>query len=215
MAYGYRRLSAALRSFPLRLPLPLQPLQLVASQRPFSTQNDSTTSTTTNATTLFSHFEIRQTRFNDSDLFGHINNTVYYNYMDDAINVHLIQRGIGRNFPRFIAENGIQFYRPIHFPNLVGVGIRIVQLSNKAATYDVGFYELNATQVEEEDKDPLLLLLQQNEQQQEPPTMAARGKFVHVYVNEATGRPVKIPSQAREVLQTLVVEDEEKEDDSF
>lgn len=139
------------------------------------------------------------------DIFGHLNNTVYYNLMDDAINVHLIQRGIGSNCPRFIVENGVQFYKPITFPNMVCVGIQVVKLSSKAATYDVGFYEVET--------GATLNPLEKKEQSttEEEPVLAARGKFVHVYVNAETGRPVEIPDDARKVLQTLIVEEKEEE----
>jgi len=143
----------------------------------------------------YPHYEIRQTRWNDTDGFGHVNNSVYYNYMDDAINVHLIERGIGRNYPRFIAENGIQFYKPIQFPSQVRVGLRVVKLGSSSVTYDVGFYILN-----DDDKTDDLLV--------------ARGKFVHVYVDESTGRPTTIPEEVRRVLQQLLeVSDDEEEVD--
>ena len=165
----------------------------------------SSSSSTTTTTYSFPHYEIRQTRFNDNDTFGHINNAVYYNYMDDAVNMHLIDRGIGRAFPRFIAENGIQFYRPLSFPSHVKVGLKVVQLGSSAVTYEIGFFE-----------EPHAIGLNGTENTStttanSTDTLAARGKYVHVYVDETTGRPVTIPDEARQVLQTLVTEKEEKE----
>ena len=142
----------------------------------------------------FPHYEIRQTRWNDNDGFGHINNSVYYNIMDDAINMQLLDRGIGREYPRFIAENGIQFFRPIAFPANVKVGLRVVKLGTSSVTYRVGFYKGR------DDEE-----------------LAALGKFVHVYMDERTGRPVPIPEEARRVLQLLVQEeddDDEEEEES-
>ena len=108
--------------------------------------------------------------------------------MDDAVNMQLIDRGIGRDYPRFIAENGIRFFRPISFPARVRVGLRVEKLGSSAVTYDVGFFD-------------------ENDKSNESP--AAKGKFVHVYIDEETGRPVAIPKEAREVLQLLVVDDGE------
>lgn len=105
--------------------------------------------------------------------------------MDDAVNMHLIDRGIGRDYPRFIAENGIKFFRPIQFPSKVRVGLRVVKLGSSAVTYEVGFYD------------------EDDEANDEP---AARGKFVHVYVDEKTGRPVAIPDEARKELELLAIE---------
>lgn len=143
----------------------------------------------------YPHFEVRQTRWNDNDGFGHINNSIYYQYMDDAVNMQLINRGIGRRFPRFIAENGIQFFRPISFPANIKVGLRVVKLGSSAVTYDVGFFEGGTGNEEESGTSPL----------------AARGKFVHVYIDETSGRPQTIPDEARKVLQQLLVADDENE----
>lgn len=131
----------------------------------------------------YPHYEVRQTRWNDTDGFGHINNTVYYNFMDDAVNMQLIDKGIGRDYPRFVAENGVQFRRPIKFPNPVYVGLRVTKLGSSSVTYKVGFFE----------GDP------SNE-------CVAIGKFVHVYVCEKSGRPKSIPDEARRALELLVDE---------
>ena len=53
----------------------------------------------------YARFERIQTRWNDMDAFGHINNAVYYNYIDDAINTHLSRNGISINTQRFTSEN--------------------------------------------------------------------------------------------------------------
>ena len=132
----------------------------------------------------YPHYEVRQTRWNDTDGFGHINNTVYYNFMDDAVNMQLIDRGIGRDYPRFIVENGIQFRKPIQFPSPVHVGLRVTHLGSSSVTYQVGFFE----------GDP-------------GNDCAAIGKFVHVYIDEETGRPKNIPDEARRVLELLVVDE--------
>ena len=126
--------------------------------------------------------------------------------MDDAINRHLLDRGIGREYPRFIAENGIQYYRPMSFPSNILVGIRVVRLGSSAVTYDVGFVDGGTTstsqqeQKKDDDSDP---------DEQGILELAARGKFVHVYVNESTGRPMPIAPKARAVLETLLVEESE------
>ena len=99
-------------------------------------------------------------------------------------------KGIDGKYPRFIAENGIKFYKPISFPSKIKVGIKVVNLSDKAVTYNVGFFEY----IDGNDDDENLQL-------------AACGKFVHVYVDLKTGRPITIPDEARNVLSQLLVED--------
>jgi acyl-CoA thioester hydrolase len=132
----------------------------------------------------YKHFERRQTRFNDTDAFGHINNSVYYQYMDDGVNMHLLHKGYGAQFPRFVAENGMKYYKPLTFPNAVHVGLRVVKLSSKSVTYDVGLFC------------------------QDDETLTAQGKFVHVYVDGTTGRPTVIDESVRAALAELQVEPE-------
>ena len=152
----------------------------------------------------FPHYELRQTRFNDNDIFGHINNATYYNYMDDAVNMQLMDRGIGRKYPRFLAENGIQFYKPIAFPSTVRVGLRVVKLGSSSVTYDIGFFDNGSTNHD--------AAAEENNANRDDAatTLAARGKYVHVYIDEATGRPKPIPDKVRRVLELLIVEDQEE-----
>jgi len=164
-------------------PRSLRSVITVLSQRSFS--NTRASSSTATSSNTYPHYEVRQTRWNDNDGFGHINNSIYYNFMDDAVNMQLIDRGIGRDYPRFIAENGMKFFRPMSFPCKVRVGLRVVKLGSSAVTYDVGFFEEGGN-----------------------PDLVAKGKFVHVYIDESTGRPITIPEEARRVLQLLQVNEE-------
>jgi acyl-CoA thioester hydrolase len=131
---------------------------------------------------------------------------VYYQFMDDAVNAHLIDRGIGRSHPRFVAENGIKFHRPISgFPRPVHVGLRVLRLGSSSVVYRVGFFfaaaNQNSSSLGTPSPPPHL-------QQQSQPLLlelAAVGKYVHVYVDEGSGRPIAIPEPARKVLQELVV----------
>eukprot|EP00591_Stephanopyxis_turris_P007402 CAMPEP_0195507478 /NCGR_PEP_ID=MMETSP0794_2-20130614/917_1 /TAXON_ID=515487 /ORGANISM="Stephanopyxis turris, Strain CCMP 815" /LENGTH=150 /DNA_ID=CAMNT_0040634171 /DNA_START=70 /DNA_END=522 /DNA_ORIENTATION=+ len=137
-----------------------------------------TTSSLEIAKAKYPHFERRQTRFNDNDMFGHINNSVYYSIMDDAINAHLMNRGIGLEYPRFVVENGIKYTKPISYPTEIEVGLRVVKLGTSSVTYDVGIFGAD------------------------PGALAALGKFVHVYVC-GDGRPRPIDEAVRNVLAEL------------
>ena len=116
--------------------------------------------------------------------------------MDDANNMQLLNHGIDQKYPRFIAENGMQFFRSIAFPASVKVGLRVVQLGTSSVTYQVGFFERKQQSPPGDDED-------------DDDTLAAQGKFVHVYVDASTGRPMPIPEEARSVLRLLIP----KEDD--
>ena len=71
----------------------------------------------------YPHFEQRQTRWNDMDAFGHINNAVYYNYIDDAVNMHLARNGVSIDVQRFTSENSCRYLKQLAWPNAVDVGL--------------------------------------------------------------------------------------------
>ena len=132
----------------------------------------------------YMHFEQRQTRFADTDLFGHINNSIYYQYMDDSVNSPLLKKGYGADYPRFVVENGMKYYKPIEYPMTVDVGLRVSTLSEKSVTYDVGMFT-----------------------EKYGDAICARGKFVHVYVDIRTGKPIPIHQDVRSALEELLVKD--------
>ena len=130
----------------------------------------------------FKHFERRQTRWNDCDGFGHVNNAIYYQLMDDAVNMHLLAHGVGADRPRFVASSSMRYLRPFAFPSDVNMGLRVAQLGSSSAQYEIGLFPIAAG----DEVGPL----------------AAVGTFVHVYV-DSDGRPTPIDETARGVLTTL------------
>lgn len=125
-----------------------------------------------------------QTRWMDNDVYGHINNVVYYSWFDTAVNAHLIEQGaldihhgdtIG-----LVIETQCNYFAPLAFPQTVQAGIRVANLGSSSVRYEVGLF----AQGEE--------------------LCAARGHFVHVYVNKETRRPVQaLPSNLKTVLEKL------------
>ena len=125
------------------------------------------------------------TRWMDNDVYGHVNNVVYYSYFDTAVNGHLIATG-GldiQNSPAFgvVAETHCRFYKQMSFPEPVEAGLRVTRLGRTSVTYEIGLFR-------HQDDDP-----------------AAMGDFVHVYVDRETRRPAPIPKKIREALKPLVV----------
>ena len=133
----------------------------------------------------YPHAERRQTRWNDMDAFGHVNNAVYYQYFDDAVNCHLLARGVGLKHPRFVASSSCQYFRPFSYPSDVEVGLRLARLGSSSATYDIGVFPLSP-------------------EDGAPGPAAAVGTWVHVYV-DSDGRPTPIPDVVRSVLNQLAV----------
>ena len=116
--------------------------------------------------------------------FGHINNVLYYAYMDDAVNQHLLDRGVGYD-PRFVAASSCRYYEPLSYPTDIDVGLRVDKVGTSSVSYSLGLFSAP------QGKDPPL----------DQPA-AACGTFVHVYVDQS-GRPIPISHQVRGILDEL------------
>ncbi len=131
----------------------------------------------------FPHFQTIPTRWMDNDIYGHVNNVVYYSYFDTLVNENLIRHGLldleGSDIIGIVAETRCSFLASITFPEAIEGGLRVARLGRSSVTYEIGLF-----------KEGL-----------EGP--AAFGRFVHVYVERETMRPVEIPARTRGVLETL------------
>ncbi len=128
------------------------------------------------------------TRWMDNDIYGHVNNVVYYSYFDTVINQYLIEAGgldIHKGAVIGIAvESQCRFHRSLEFPDVVDAGLRVGRLGNSSVRYEIGLFRLG----------------------DEPP--AATGHFVHVFVGRESRRPVPIPPGMRAALERLLVRPE-------
>lgn len=125
------------------------------------------------------------TRWMDNDMYGHVNNVVYYSYFDTAINEYLI-RFAGFEPWRAAAigvcvESACQFHRPLSFPEVVDVGLRVAHLGSTSVQYALALFSLNDE------------------------TAAATGRFVHVFVDRQRLRPVEMPARVRAALAPLLI----------
>jgi acyl-CoA thioester hydrolase len=132
------------------------------------------------------------TRWADNDMFGHLNNAVYYQLFDTAINgwintnvavdpVTIAAQGI-------VAESGCRYFSELHFPQRLVVGLAVTRLGRSSVTYRLGIFRA----AEE---------LAAREEQK----IAALGHWVHVYIDRTGRRPVPIPEAIRELLSTACV----------
>jgi acyl-CoA thioester hydrolase len=130
------------------------------------------------------HFTELSTRWMDNDVYGHVNNVVYYSFFDTAVNGYLIAAGCLdiRNSPivGLVVETGCQYFKPIAFPDALLVGIRVAKLGTSSVRYEIGIF-LNGDE-----------------------SAAAEGYFVHVYVDRAANKSVPIPDHVRKVLSGLL-----------
>jgi acyl-CoA thioester hydrolase len=134
----------------------------------------------------YRHFLPIGTRWMDNDVYGHVNNVVYYSYFDTVVNEYLIRAGAldiehGTTIG-LVIETQCNYFAPLAFPERVEAGLRVTRLGSSSVRYEVGLFR------EGEDAP------------------AAQGHFVHVYVDRATRRPVKaLPDALRAALEPLVV----------
>jgi acyl-CoA thioester hydrolase len=131
----------------------------------------------------YRHLSTIETRWADNDAYGHVNNTVYYQFFDTAVNRRLVEAGaldIGNSdVIGLVVETQCTYFSSVSFPDLVTVGLKVLHLGNSSVRYEIAVFR--------------------NEQDE----ASAVGEFVHVYVDRKTNRPVPIPTNVREVLVPL------------
>lgn len=130
-------------------------------------------------------FAAIDTRWEDNDIYGHVNNVVYYSFFDTAVG-HYMLREAGLDpwndaVVGMVVETGCRYHRSMAFPDRVHVGLRVAHLGTSSVRYEIGIFR--------EDEG----------------TACADGHFVHVFVAREGQRPVPIPERVRAALQRLTV----------
>jgi acyl-CoA thioester hydrolase len=122
-------------------------------------------------------------RWADNDAYGHINNTVYYEWFDSAVNAWMVEQGmldIETGDPiALVVETRCTYAAPLAFPEPVEIGLAVAELGRSSIRYRIGIFSKKAE------------------------SAAAEGTFVHVVVDRSTRRPVEIPADWREMLEAV------------
>lgn len=121
------------------------------------------------------------TRWMDNDVYGHINNVTYYSFFDTAVNRYLMDSGV-LDIARspvigLVVETGCHYFSPLAFPDDIEAGLKVAHMGNTSVRYEIGIFKKGQE------------------------LTAAHGHFVHVYVDQATRRPVPLPSKLRQALE--------------
>jgi acyl-CoA thioester hydrolase len=123
------------------------------------------------------------TRWMDNDAYGHVNNVVYYSWFDTVVNAYLIEHGVldvqRGDTIGLVVETHCNYFAPLEFPQTVEGGLRVASTGTSSVRYEIGLFAPGA------------------------PLTAARGHFVHVYVDRVTRRPAPLPAQLLAVLEAL------------
>jgi len=123
------------------------------------------------------------TRWMDNDAYGHVNNVVYYSWFDTVVNAYLIEQGVldiaqGQTIG-LVVETQCNYFAPLAFPQTVEAGIRVAHCGASSVRYEIGLFA------------------------QGQPQTAAKGHFVHVYVDRVRRQAVALPPALRNVLEKL------------
>jgi acyl-CoA thioester hydrolase len=123
------------------------------------------------------------TRWADNDAYRHVNNTVYYQWFDTAVNAWLVEAGlldIEKGDPiGLVVETGCSYFAPLSFPGDVEVGIAVERVGSSSVTYRIGVFGAG---------------------QGEP---SAQGHFTHVYVGRERRLPTALPDEWRAELEKI------------
>ena len=123
------------------------------------------------------------TRWADNDAYGHVNNTIFYQWFDSAVNGWLVERGlldIQAGDPiALVVETRCSYFAPLEFPQDVEVGLAVAEIGRSSVRYRLGVFGDGGA---------------------EP---AAQGEFVHVMVDRTSRLSVEMPENWRRALETI------------
>jgi len=123
----------------------------------------------------------------DNDIYGHVNNVVYYSYFDSVANKYLIEEG-GLDIENsqvvgFVVASNCQYKSPIAYPQAINAGLRVNHLGNSSVEYGIGIFQEGSA------------------------VASAMGTFTHVFVDRSTDKPVAIPDSIRSALEAVLIKD--------
>jgi len=132
----------------------------------------------------YRHFQSIPTRWMDNDVYGHVNNVVYYSYFDTVVNQYLIEQRVlnieTSKVIGLVVETRCQYFASITFPDVVHAGLRVAKLGNSSVRYEIGLFR--------------------NDEQ----AASAQGNFIHVYVDRANRRATSLPADLRAALERIL-----------
>ena len=135
----------------------------------------------------YRHFMAIPTRWMDNDVYGHVNNVIYYSYFDTLINRYLIDVGgldfRGSPIIGLAVESLCRFHKSFAYPDTIDGGLRVGRLGSSSVRYEIGLFGGGEQETQ----------------------ARAEGHFVHVFVDRASQRPTPIPPGMRAALERLLV----------
>lgn len=125
-------------------------------------------------------------RWGDMDALGHVNNTVFFRYMEQVRMSwfeQLALAGLGDGHGPVIVNASMEFLRQLHYPgDIIG---RMSVAKPGRSSFDTGFELVRADA---------------------PHTLYARGHARCVWIDYAAGKSVPLPARLRELLEHAALE---------
>lgn len=119
----------------------------------------------------------------DNDVYGHVNNVVYYSWFDTIVNQYLIEHKEldiqASSIIGLVVETQCSYFSSVSFPDAITVGLAVTHMGNSSVRYELGIFKNDDDQA------------------------SAQGHFVHVYVDRGTHRPTPLPETLRKRLKTI------------
>ena len=134
----------------------------------------------------YTYFTSLGTRWNDNDIYGHMNNVIYYELFDTAVNKWLLTNNLldiqnGKNIG-LIVKSGCNFFSSFAYPEDIDAGIRVTKIGTSSVRYEVGLFRKNQQ------------------------LSSADGFFIHVYVDRVTKKSLPLDYTFKKALDTLLIE---------
>jgi acyl-CoA thioester hydrolase len=133
----------------------------------------------------YKYFADITTRWMDNDIYGHVNNVVYYSYFDSVANQYLIEQGgldiYSAEIIGFVVASSCEYKSPVAYPQKLEAGFRVNRLGNSSVEYGIGIFVQGQAEA------------------------SAQGTFTHVFVDRNSDKSVPIPAQIRAALEAVLV----------
>jgi acyl-CoA thioester hydrolase len=125
------------------------------------------------------------TRWNDNDVYGHLNNTTHYAAMDTTITSWLLAvaglRTDAGHAMAVVVSSSCTYLASVAFPESLVVGLRAGRVGTTSVTWELGLFAQGTGE------------------------LVATGQFVHVFIDAESQRPVPIPPIVRDAIQSGLV----------
>ena len=133
----------------------------------------------------YKYFADITTRWMDNDIYGHVNNVMYYSYFDSVANQYLIEQGgldiHSAEIIGFVVASSCEYKSPVAYPQKLEAGFRVNRLGNSSVEYGIGIFVQGQAEA------------------------SAQGTFTHVFVDRNSDKSVPIPAQIRAALEAVLV----------